>query len=217
MSTLLEAQSYVGTNELCGSVQLEILKREGLLPHHHVLEIGCGCLSAGMHLIRSLNVGCYAGIEPNAWLVNAAMTDQSNRAIADQSEAVFLHNFNFDSILLNRQFDFVLSHSVLSHCDKAQIVQYLGNVARIISSTGKVVASFRLTDPNEYGSSGSPDGKESSCSGWQYPGTTFYRYSTIADIANANGFISSLRPQHTQLLTSLVPKDFHDWVVFERL
>lgn len=216
MKTLAEAQAYVGTTETCGQVQLRILKSEGLLPHLSVLEIGCGCLSAGLPILRALNIGCYVGIEPNAWLVESALADPSAKKIADESQAVFLDNPNFDASGLNRRFDFILSHSVLSHCGRPQLDQFLENAEAVLSPTGKIVASLRLVDPNDYGHPGSPDRKESTFQEWQYPGVAYYRQETFASIAYDLGLISLLRPQHTKLLTAFVPKDYHDWMVFAR-
>ena len=217
MSTLLEAQAYVGTDETCGRVQLEILKREGLLPHMNVLEIGCGCLSAGVPLMQALCIGGYVGLEPNRWLVEAALAEERIKRIAVESLATFLHKSDFDASELGRKFDFVLSHSVLSHCARWQVEQYLKHAAAVLAPTGKIVASLRLTEPNGYGSQGSPDGKESNFSQWQYPGVAYYRHSTIAALALKCGLSTMRRPQHTQLLTSVVPKDFHDWMVFSKI
>lgn len=216
MNTLAEAQAYVGTTETCGQVQLRILKNEGLLPHLSVLEIGCGCLSAGVPLMQALNIGCYAGIEPNTWLVEAALADARVRQIASEANAVFLSNTHFDASELRRRFDFILSHSVLSHCGRSQLEPFLEHAEAVLSPTGKIVASLRLVEPNHYGHPGSPDGKESNFPDWQYPGVTYYRQETLASIAHDLGLISLLRPQHTQLLTRFVPKDYHDWMVFAR-
>ena len=35
----------------------------------HVLEVGCGCLSAGVPVMRYLQRGHYVGIDPNRWLL----------------------------------------------------------------------------------------------------------------------------------------------------
>lgn len=216
MKTLAEAQAYVGTDETSGAAQLEILRREGLQPHMNVLEIGCGCLSAGVPLMQALNIDCYVGIEPNKWLVDAAMQVPRIKKIVEESKAVFIENGEFDASGVNRTFDFILSHSVLSHCGKPQLYQFLQNANAVLAPNGKIVASLRLVQSNDYGHSGSPDKQESKFKEWQYPGVAYYHQSTVADIAYELGLICLLEPNHTKYMTSIVPKDFHDWMVFAR-
>ena len=68
----------------------------------------------------------------------------------------------------------------------------------VLSPTGKIVASVRLTEPNAFGSEGSPDGKESTFANWQYPGVAYYAQETFASIAYHYGLFALLRPQHTR-------------------
>jgi len=70
---LKEALEYVGTTEASGQLQLDLLKFEGCVPESFVLDIGCGTLNAGLHIIRWLELGHFAGIEPNKWLVDTAL------------------------------------------------------------------------------------------------------------------------------------------------
>ncbi len=161
MKTLAEAQAYVGTDETCGRVQLEILRREGLRPQMNVLEIGCGCLSAGVPLMQALNIGHYVGLEPNTWLVESALAVDRIRKIADDAEAVFLTSQDFSAARAKRSFDFIFGHSVLSHCGRPQLDQFLDQAEQALSPTGKIVVSLRLVDPNDYGHPGSPDRQES--------------------------------------------------------
>ena len=82
---LASARQYVGTDDVSGRLQLELLKREGCLPSSKVLEIGCGCLSAGIKLIEYLERGNYFGIDPNVWLRKTAMKDyRINQLVKDK-------------------------------------------------------------------------------------------------------------------------------------
>ena len=47
--------------------------RSGLRPHHYYLEIGCGALTAGRHVMRFLLRGRYFCIEENEYLLRAAV------------------------------------------------------------------------------------------------------------------------------------------------
>src|SRR5437868_3523477 len=75
-SLLKQAKRYVGTRTISGQIQFEILKRQGCMPDSKVLEIGCGCLNAGIPIIKYLERGNYVGIDPNEWLRQAAMNQR---------------------------------------------------------------------------------------------------------------------------------------------
>jgi hypothetical protein len=52
-------------------LQLDFMIREGLKPHHKLLDIGCGSLRGGVHFIRYLDAGNYVGIDSNIALLDA--------------------------------------------------------------------------------------------------------------------------------------------------
>src|SRR5690349_20714175 len=49
-----------------GQLQFDYLRSHDLQPYHHVLEVGCGNLRAGWHLVRYLDAGHYYGIDISA-------------------------------------------------------------------------------------------------------------------------------------------------------
>ena len=49
---------YVGGHwEALGALQLDLLRREGLRPSHRLVDVACGALRAGVHLIPWLDAG----------------------------------------------------------------------------------------------------------------------------------------------------------------
>lgn len=46
-----------------GRLQLSLLRREGLLPHHRLLDIGCGSLRLGVRAVPYLDPGHYWGTD----------------------------------------------------------------------------------------------------------------------------------------------------------
>src|SRR5277367_14092 len=48
-----------------GALQFEFLKKEGLLPRHCLIDIGCGCMRGGVHFAQYLDKGKYHGIDIN--------------------------------------------------------------------------------------------------------------------------------------------------------
>ena len=161
-----EAQQYVGTDETSGGLQLELLKREGCVPSSKVLDIGCGCLSAGLPIMRYLDIGNYVGIEPNRWLIEAALESEEDKAIFVGKNARILFRDDFNASEIGTRFDFVLAHSVLSHAAHWQLGQFLGNSASVLGPWGKIMASIRLAEGNAWGSVGSVDKDDSKQETW---------------------------------------------------
>ena len=72
--------AYVGPPALydfMGATQFRLLTTLGLRDTHNLLDFGCGSLRAGRLLIPYLLPGRYFGVEPNAWLVEEAIINQS--------------------------------------------------------------------------------------------------------------------------------------------
>src|SRR5579863_2165441 len=126
--TMEEADRYVATDKVSGQLQFELVKREGCKRDSKLLEIGCGNLHGAVPLIEYLQEGNYVGIDPNEWLRKAAMQDPYVRQLCKKKRARFLSVDDFDASELRVKFDFVFSHSVLSHCANWQLESFLRNV-----------------------------------------------------------------------------------------
>jgi SAM-dependent methyltransferase len=209
-----EARRYVGTGLGTGATQLELLKLEGCAQGSDVLEVGCGCLTAGVPLIEYLEAGRYVGIEPNTWLVESALKVRRIRRLAARKRPVFLAREDFDASELGRTFDYVLSHSVLSHCAHWQLDQFIANASRVLRPGGRIVASIRLAEGNDYGSRGSPDKKDSRDEEWQYPDVSWFTFETVRETAARHGLDVAVKPEYTERYVARIAREFHDWLVF---
>ena len=178
-----------------------------------MLEVGCGALSAGVPVMRHLRRAHYVGIEPNRWLVDAALSEWRVRLLVARKRPTFLERSDFDASGLGRTFDYVLAHSILSHCAHAQLEEFIRNVSRVLRPGGGVLASIRLAEGNPYGSSGSPDGNDSLDEEWQYPGVSWFRLDTVERTAAAHGLNVELKPEYTERFIRRRPKEIHDWLV----
>jgi len=212
--TYYDAQKFVATDEISGRLQAEILFNEGLKPNHHVLEVGCGCLSAGLHLIEFLEPDHYVGIEPNAWLHETSLARPKAKAVADPKRPVFVQTLDFDPSSTGRQFDFVLSHSILSHAAHWQLGQFLKNVGACLAPGGKIFASLIPAEGNPFGAEGTPDKKDSLDDEWVYPGVSFFTVETIEREAREAGLKATLRRDLTERHTNTRPLEHHDWYCF---
>lgn len=214
--TYYDAQKFVATDEISGRMQADIIFGEGATPDSHVLEVGCGCLSAGLHVIERLKPDHYVGIEPNNWLVQASLRRPAAKAIADAKRPVFIESLEFDASSAGRQFDYVLSHSILSHAAHWQLGLFLKNVGATLAPTGKIFASLIPAEGNPYGSDGTPDKKDSNDEEWVYPGVSFFTRETIAKEADAAGLVATLRHDLTEKQTKKRPLEIHDWYMFTK-
>ncbi len=211
-----DPKKFVKTDQDSGQVQLELLKMDGCVPSSKVVDIGCGCLHLGVPLMKYLDVGHFAGVDPNAWLREKAMKDPQVRQLVDEKQPKFLSGDDFDASPLNMEFDFVFAHSVLSHAAHWQLGQFLENAAKVLTPTGRVLASIRLAEGNNFGSAGSPDKQDTMDEQWVYPGVSFFKLETIEQVADKHGLKATYYPQYTEFYTKTKPNEFHDWMVFTR-
>jgi SAM-dependent methyltransferase len=207
---------YVGTDEVSGELQFELLKREGCRPESKVLEIGCGNLHGAVPLIRYLEKGNYVGVDPNDWLRESAMKKRRIRSLVERKCARFLSVEDFDASVMGMSFDFVLSHSVLSHSAHWQLELFLRNVGKVLAPKGRILASIRLAEGNRFGSVGTPDREDSRQEEWQYPDVTWFKLSTVKETARALGLEAVHIEEYTEFYTQRRPKECHDWLVVQR-
>ncbi len=214
--TFEDARVYVGTDSKSGEIQFEFLRRQGLTPSSNVLEVGCGFLNAGCHLMRFLEPGRFVGIDPNEWVREKAMEVEEVRALVEATRPTFLSVDDFDASSLGIEFDHVLSHSILSHAAGWQLGQFLKNVGKVLAPEGRIVASLRLAEGNPYGNRGSKDGEDTNHPEWRYPGGVCFKKSTVIATADEHGLVADHVPLYTEMLTKVRPSEIHDWIVFSK-
>ncbi len=210
-----KAYNYVGTNSLEGLGQLKILVYEGCQPHHKVLEVGCGVLMAGYPILQYLDGACYVGIDPNRWLIDSALEVPQIHAAVEQKQARFLFNDQFDASATNEQFDYIISHSILSHCAAWQLPLFLKQLHSSLREGGKILASIRFAEGNQFGSRGYL-GTEEDFQEWQYPGVSFFRKATVDAVARAHGFSFRVADEYLSLMVRANSRAIQDWVVFTK-
>jgi hypothetical protein len=114
---------------------------EGMSRTSDVLEVGAGCLRTGYWFIHYLDPGHYAGIEPNA-----RMLDAGRELILGPLETAksprFSHNDDFDFGVFGKTFDLVVAFSIWSHASKNQISTMLDAFKRTAKPEGKFLTSW---------------------------------------------------------------------------
>ena len=201
------AQRYCGNFDenwnRAGGVQYRICREAGLLAHHRILEIGCGSLSAGFILMQFVEPMYYCGLDPNKWLIDAAIGNEDVERIAARRAPRFAYNDQFDAAVFGERFDFIFAHSVLSHASRNALRRFLDGCTAVAADQCTIVASFRAGETNHE-------------SGWIYPDHSHLAVEDIESEAAARGWVCATRPEYTAMLVQEVPTNIHDWVELRR-
>ena len=199
-------RAYVGPPEdydLIAAMSFGLLTSLGLRGHHRLLDVGCGSLRVGRLLIPYLNRGCYAGFEPNRWLVDEGVERECGRAQIDRKAPRFYIHDDPRCIEADARFDYALAQSIFSHAGLDLIGLWLSVLETRLAPAGALVATFV---------EGEEDHPEP---GWVYPDCVAYRASTLAALADEHGFafrtLDWRHPRQTWVL--LARPDFPtDWL-----
>ena len=212
-----EAVRYVGTRPEEGLAQLAILQALGCTPNNTVLEIGCGALIAGFPIMQYLAPGSYYGVDPNGWLSAASCRVERVKQegfkrpqLSTRDDFYFYH----PDVRFGPKFDYILSHSVLSHAGDAQVDSFFRAILAQLAPGGRCACSLRLAEGNAYGSPGSTKhGRD--FHEWQYPGVSWFRRDDVITRANAIGLTARVEGSFTKMIVTAHPAAVHDWIVLE--
>ncbi|MFD6874661.1 MULTISPECIES: class I SAM-dependent methyltransferase [unclassified Streptomyces] len=133
-----------------GRMQFDYLLEHGLHTDQRVLDIGCGNLRAGHHLIAYLDPGHYYGIDISPDILVSAKQTLTEYGL--QSKLPYLtitQDLKLD-FLPDGHFDVVHAHSVFSHSPLAVIEECLANVGRVLAPGGFFDFTFDRTEGVEH-------------------------------------------------------------------
>jgi len=164
-----------GSYDLAAASQFNLLTMLGLREHHSVLDIGCGGLRAGRLLICYLQPGRYFGLEPQKWVLEAAINKELGRELVRLKRPVFDHNTDFRLSVFKQQFDYLLAYSIFSHATQAQIRTCLNEARQVMHPGSCFVATFKMGTENYTGDQ------------WIYPGKTTYTLDRMQELARTAG------------------------------
>jgi hypothetical protein len=125
-----------------GSLQFEFLKKQGLLPSHRLIDIGCGCLRGGVHFVPYLEPGRYGGIDINASLIEAGKKELLKNPGNAGKQPDLRVSDRFDLAQFGVQFDYALALSVFTHLYANHIGRCLVEVQKVLPPRGKFFATF---------------------------------------------------------------------------
>jgi SAM-dependent methyltransferase len=130
-----------------GRIQLDFLVAEGLRPEHVLIDIGCGALRAGVHLIRYLEPGNYYGIDINPSLLRAGRWELAQAGLADRCASDKLRATDDFDCDFGRLCDYALAQSLFTHISLSQIERCLERVAGVMKPGGRFFASYNGLRP----------------------------------------------------------------------
>jgi len=141
-------RAYVGGLwEELGRLQLDFLVGQGLRPHHVLLDIACGSLRAGVHLIPYLEPGHYLGLEKERRLVELGLADELGpvRVAERRPELVIGADFPFHRF--SRRPDLSIAQSLFTHLTAEDITLCLGRLRAFVAPGHHLYATYKAGDP----------------------------------------------------------------------
>ena len=136
-----------GLWEQIGRHQFDFLRDNGLTPDQKVLDVGCGCLRVGVHLVEYLDPENYYGIDQSKALLDAGFDVELPMVRLQHKlpRANLACNAGFDATMFDVQFDVAFAQSVFTHLPINHLKLALCRLATVVSPGGVFYATIFLT------------------------------------------------------------------------
>lgn len=131
-----------GSWQQLGRLQLSFLRSHGLRPEHRVLDVGCGPLRAGVHLVDYLDPGHYYGVDINESVLDAGYEHELTEPLRAKLPREHLRADDRFDCDFGEQFDYAIANSVFTHVSLNQVRLCLYRVARTMRPGGRFFATF---------------------------------------------------------------------------
>jgi SAM-dependent methyltransferase len=148
----LDAEVQAGGHRDCvgalwdeiGQLQADFLVSRGLMPHHRLLDIGCGCLRAGVKLVRYLDPGHYVGTDLNESLLKAGYdVELAKEGLTHKlPRSNLVADGEFDFSWCPMRFDFALAQSVFTSLPLNFLRVCLERLATFVVPNGQFFVSI---------------------------------------------------------------------------
>lgn len=124
-----------------GRLQFDYLVSRGLRHEHRFLDLGCGCLRAGVHFVPYLADGHYYGIDKKQSLLEAGREELADAGLAERRVHLLCRD-DFDCSGFGVRFDFAIAQSVFTHLTWNSILRCLVEMQAVLAPEGRFYATF---------------------------------------------------------------------------
>jgi SAM-dependent methyltransferase len=164
--------------------QIDLLKRMGLLPHHRLLDVGCGPLQGGLAFIEYLEPGRYFGVDIRQSAIEEARKQVARARLIEKKPVITIsRSFGMDE-LRGLQFDFIWCCQTMYHLDETLLGSLFEKVSLMLTPDGKFLGDI-IGYPNNVA--------DSSC--WN--GFRFFLHTVESISSKAHGFGLSVQAMGT--------------------
>lgn len=101
--------------------QLDFMIAHGLQRDSVLLDLGCGCLRAGVHFINYLDAGRYLGMDISAEVVKRGVARELGLETFSTKAPEFVISDRFEFTALSQRPDFILANSVFTHLPSGEL------------------------------------------------------------------------------------------------
>jgi len=130
-----------GEFESMGRLELEILRLEGLQPHHTLLDLGCGTGRLAVQAIPYLVGGCYIGVDISPTMLAKATRRVADMGLDGRCAVSWVHQRTARFPQADAAVDMLCAFSVFTHMEHEDTFLYLKEARRIVRPGGRLVFS----------------------------------------------------------------------------
>lgn len=173
-------REYVGGNwDEIGQLQFDFLVSRGLRPEHYLLDIACGSLRLGVKAVPYLQAGHYLGIDKEAALIEAGVTNELGAVLYAEKKPVLIANAAFEFQQFGVAPNFVIAQSLFTHLTPDLIDLCVANLRPLMKPASVFYATFHQ---------GSSDRNPVTSHAHAYFG---YRVEEMLSFGERNGFAAA--------------------------
>ena len=133
--------NYNGRPWCLGLDHYDYLISKGLKPDDSFLDIGCGALRTGIHVIDYLNAEKYCGIDHHKAALDVAQEYEIPLNRLGDKRPTLLHSANFEIEKTGRTFDWIFAFAVVNHLDDDMFKTALCAFHKSLNPGGKLILS----------------------------------------------------------------------------
>ena len=130
-----------------GQLQFDFLRNRGLTPEMRVLDVGCGCLRGGVHLVKYLAPGNYFGMDISQELLDAGYERELGRLDLQHKlpRENLLCTGDFNAKHFGVTFSLAMAQSLFTHLPLNHIKLCLTRLADVVRVGGVFYATVFLS------------------------------------------------------------------------